>query len=297
MPEPDGFIVVLPRHIEIIPYSSNLSWLTLFYALPRELVEKRPAYLNLPRNINVLLASDEAKALIENDLFLELVWDCYAWAVWQFFQIPLKDGSYRDIPGDWSDYSGDFPLWRMSYLTTQYIRDKFEHAMDWSFQRLFLMPEEAEVPWLTYKQFGNLVGNLTDMIVKEQNWQPMIDEIWRNRQEEDYSGNSYSKRDFMKAWQHTRSVKQRMTLEDLDKLSADELDAQGLRRDETDQVISSIDLDQFMDGLNERDQQILKLRIQGKTLEEIAPQVGYSAASSVHKRIQQIAEAYRKRKS
>ena len=87
----------------------------------------------------------------------------------------------------------------MSYLTTQYIRDKFEHAMDWSFQRLFLMPEEAEVPWLTYKQFGNLVGNLTDLIVKEQNWQPMIDEIWRNRQEEDYSGNSYSKHDFMKA--------------------------------------------------------------------------------------------------
>ena len=293
----DGLIVVLPHHIEVISYSSNLSWLTLFYALPRELVEKRPAYLNLPRNINALLASDEAKALVENDLFLELVWDCYAWAVWQFFQIPLKGGCYRDIPGDWSDYSGDFPLWRMSYLTTQYIRDKFEHAMDWSFRRLFLMPEEAEVPWLTYRQFGNLVGNLTDLIVKEQNWQPMIDEIWRNRQEEDYSGNSYSKRDFMKAWQHTRSVKQRMTLEDLDTLNTDELEAQGLRRDETDQVISSIALEQFMDGLNSRDQQILKLRMQGKTLEEIAPQVGYSAAGSVHKRLQQIAEAYRKRKS
>ena len=77
----DGLIVVLPHHIEVISYSSNLSWLTLFYALPRELVEKRPAYLSLPRNINALLASDEAKALIENDLFLELVWDCYAWAV------------------------------------------------------------------------------------------------------------------------------------------------------------------------------------------------------------------------
>ena len=38
MPSPDGIIVVLPRRIEVIPYSSNLSWLTLFYALPRELV-------------------------------------------------------------------------------------------------------------------------------------------------------------------------------------------------------------------------------------------------------------------
>lgn len=88
-----------------------------------------------------------------------------------------------------------------------------------------------------------------------------------------------------------------MTLDDLDQLSTDELDAQGLRRDETDQVISSIDLDQFMEGLNDRDQQILKLRMQGKTLEEIAPQVGYSAAGSVHRRLQQIADAYRKRKS
>ena len=160
-----------------------------------------------------------------------------------------------------------------------------------------LMAEAAEVLWLTYKQFGNLVGNLTDLIVKEQNWQPMIDEIWLNRQEEDYSGNSYSKRDFMKAWQHTRSVKQRMTLDDLDQLSTDELEAQGLRRDDTEHVIISIALEQFMDGLNDRDQQILKLRMQGKTLEEIAPQVGYSAAGSVYKRLQQIAEAYRKRKS
>jgi len=33
---------VLPDQIIEIPLSSNLSWLRLFYALPRELVEKRP---------------------------------------------------------------------------------------------------------------------------------------------------------------------------------------------------------------------------------------------------------------
>lgn len=47
-----------------------------------------------------------------------------------------------------------------------------------------------EMPRLSYQQFGNLVGNLTDMIVKEQNWQPMIDEIWNNCQVSDYSGKS-----------------------------------------------------------------------------------------------------------
>ena len=82
---PKGFIVILPDEIIEIPKSSNLSWLQLFYSLPRELVEKRPAYLKLPRNIRQVLDSEDSRALVQSDSFLELVWDCYAWAAWQFF--------------------------------------------------------------------------------------------------------------------------------------------------------------------------------------------------------------------
>lgn len=58
-----------------------------------------------------------------------------------------------------------------------------------------------QIPWLTYQQFSNLIGNLTDMIVEEQNWQPMIDEVWKNRQMEDYSERkSTYKRDFVNKW-------------------------------------------------------------------------------------------------
>ena len=49
---PYSFYVVLADGIMEIPQESNLSWITLFYALPKELVEKRPAYLELPRNIH-----------------------------------------------------------------------------------------------------------------------------------------------------------------------------------------------------------------------------------------------------
>ena len=68
----DGFIK--------IPQDSNLSWLSLFYALPKELVEKRPAYLELPRNIKRLLREERYREML-NDSFLELVWDCYAWSI------------------------------------------------------------------------------------------------------------------------------------------------------------------------------------------------------------------------
>ena len=181
---PYSFYVVLADGIMEIPQDSNLSWITLFYALPKELVEKRPAYLELPRNIHQLLHSEEYRKLIESEAFQELVWDCYAWAAWQFFQVPGKGGVKHDIPGNWSNYSGDFPLWRLSYEIIKYFRQKFETEMEWSFQRLFLMDKDSELPWLSYQHFGNLVGNLTDMIVEEQNWQPMIDEIWNNRQVE-----------------------------------------------------------------------------------------------------------------
>ena len=70
---PYSFIVVLPQTIIEIPQSSNLSWLTLFYALPKELVEKRAEYLELPRNIHRALQSEKYTAMIQTDSFLELV--------------------------------------------------------------------------------------------------------------------------------------------------------------------------------------------------------------------------------
>lgn len=70
---PYSFYVVLADGIMEIPQESNLSWITLFYALPKELVEKRPAYLELPRNIHKLLHSEEYCKLIQSDAFLELV--------------------------------------------------------------------------------------------------------------------------------------------------------------------------------------------------------------------------------
>ena len=95
-----SFFAIVPDGIIKIPQDSNLSWLTLFYALPRELVEKYPPALSLPRNIYELLDDPDSMEVIKNDMFLLLVWDCFAWSAWQFFQVPNKDGTYKDIPGE-----------------------------------------------------------------------------------------------------------------------------------------------------------------------------------------------------
>ena len=45
-------------------------------------------------------------------------------------------------------------------------------------------------------------------------------------------------------------------------------------------------------NITEKDREILKLRMDGLTEQEIADKVGYKTASAVHKRITKIAEAY-----
>lgn len=47
-----------------------------------------------------VLSTDKYDELINDGISLELVWDCAAWAVWQFFKVPnKKKGSYCGIPG------------------------------------------------------------------------------------------------------------------------------------------------------------------------------------------------------
>ena len=47
-----------------IPRSSNKSWLTLFYALPREMVDKQKEYLSLPRCPYDVLRTEKYDELI-----------------------------------------------------------------------------------------------------------------------------------------------------------------------------------------------------------------------------------------
>ena len=202
---PKGFIVVLPGEIIEIAQDDDKSWLTLFYALPKELAEKFPAAMELPRCPYEVLRTDKYDHIVKNDMMKVLVWDSYSWAAWQFFQVKDRNGNYRDIPGNRPDYAGHSPIWQLSYAIIPYMRMKLEsHGM--GFQNLYNMPMGAEVPWLTYKQFGNLVGNLTDMIVVEQKWQPVIDAAWEMRAEEDYETKfSVVKNDFKRKWHHNRS--------------------------------------------------------------------------------------------
>ena len=226
-------------------------------------------------------------------MFKLLVWDCYSWAAWQFFQVKDRKGNYRDIPGNKEQYAGYFPLWRLSYSIIPYIRMKFEQN-GLGFQNLYNIPQGVEVSWLTYQQFSNLIGNVTDMVIAEQNWQPMIDAIWENRTVEDYDDSgSTVKTDFMRSWHHHRSGKQLSLEEMMESENGNILDVPDPRSEFEQSIISEMQIAAFAESnITEKDREILKLRLKGFTEQEIADKVGYKTASAVHKRIAKIANAY-----
>ena len=90
------------RHTEgivEIPQDPYLSWLTMFYLMPRVLVEKWPEALKIPRKPFEALRSQPCLDIIKQDKFAALVWDCWSWTAWQFFQGKYSQGNYGEIPG------------------------------------------------------------------------------------------------------------------------------------------------------------------------------------------------------
>lgn len=291
--ETQGFIVVLPGEIIEIPQDDDKSWLTLFYALPKELVEKFPAALEIPRCPYEVLRTDKYDYIVKDDMMKLLIWDSYSWAAWQFFHVKGRKGNYRDIPGSRPNYAGPSPIWQLSYAIIPYMRMKLEtHGL--GFQNLYNIPMGTEVPWLTYQQFGNLVGNLTDMIFAEQQWQPVIDAAWEMRSPEDYDDKfSVPKNDFMRKWHHNRSGKSIS----LDKMMETEegavLAIADPRAEFEKDIMDENQIEAFKKTtLTDKDQEILRLRMLGHTEQEIADKLGYKTASAVHKRIAKIASIY-----
>ena len=282
-------------YIRISP-NSNFRVLPLFYALPQKLVKQRPAYLELPRNMKKLLADRKYYDMVRDDAFLELVMDCYAWMIWQFLRVPGKDGKYKGIPGGWENYSGHFPLWRMCYMICGWFVDGLSKELGWNLQYLFGMPYETDFPWLTEQQFINMVGNMTDKIVAEKNLQPTIDMVWQQRQPEDYNGKNVVMRDHMRSWYHSRSF-DHVSLESMMEKAANgqgepAKDIPDPKAAFEQKVIDQEQVDEFQSKLSETDMLILKMRMDGSKLEDIAQAAGYKTASAVKKRIDKIAAQY-----
>lgn len=122
----------------------------------------------------------------------------------------------------------------------------------------------------------------------------MIDAIWENRTVEDYETTSSTvKTVFMRKWHHNHSGKPISLDEMMVSEDGDIFDVADPRRDFEKSVISEIQIASFAEStITEKDWEILKLRMEDYTEQEIAAKVGRKTASAVRKRIAKIADAY-----
>ena len=272
----------------IIPNTSYLRWLPLFYSIPREQVALDKELLLIPRNMKLMLKDPEHAGLVVEDRFLLLVMDVYSSAIWRFLKVPDGKGGYKPIPGTWNMYSGNFPMWRMAYMIAASFVKLFEDILGLNLQYLFSMPENQPFPWVPLTLFLATVEKMTEKTVKDMNLQPSIDAVWENRQPEDYQGYNQKRKDFLRTWNHSRNH-QHLSFE---QMKADGVELADPKKSIEQDVIESQSIEQFKNSLSERDRRILEMRVEGIKLEDIAKAVGYQTASAAKKRIDKIAEEY-----
>ena len=101
------------------------------------------------------------------------------------------------------------------------------------------------------------------------------------------------KTDFMRKWYHNRSGKPISLDEMMESENGDIFEVADPRSEFEQMVISEMQIAAFAEqNITDKDREILKLRMDGHTEQEIADKVGYKTASAVHKRIAKIASAY-----
>lgn len=109
---------------------------------------------------------------------------------------------------------------------------------------------------------------------------------------------SRQKTDFYRKWYHTRTAHPQISL---DAYKEDYTEAHdGQEWDMPDHtnveldVTAKVQVDDFLATLSEKDKQILQMRMDGCTLEEIAKKLGFKNHSGVLKRIRKIGKLYEK---
>lgn len=279
----------MPSYIYKLPYDSNIRYLPLVYLLPEELWVRCPTLMKIPRNPHQVLRSEELLDLIASDAFLDEIMDAVSSLAFPHF----------GFPGWKEHYTGDFPVWRLSYSMPLWSKG-IERETGWNLQQMILLPKDAQILFLPKEQINDLFEKVVKKVIEEQGWQPMLDVFHEMPCDTDFERQKTRARlDFMRKWYHTRSKRvQSVSLERLRSTNLDEDDDRPFdypdpRLDLEKYVCTKIDAERFLATLTETDRRIVQMREEGYTYMEIAVELGFANHSSVIKRMKGIKKEYR----
>lgn len=271
----------------------NFEFLPLFYLFPEELLrDECPSLAELPRSIHGIFTQDAWVEKLVSDYFLQAVCDLTAHFVWPVFGI----STYMEC------FSGYDPLWRLAHAT-QIWEEAYEHMSGITAQTLACFPKR-EWPSMELDELQEIMLQIGMRGIEEHNLMPCIHAVRKHRCFEDYDQRgSNVKIDFYRKWHHTRTRFKTVSLDQLierhngdargDAMEAvlgDFIDDPAAGFEET--VCTRADTKSFYKTLKPRDLEILEMRVEGSTYQEIADKLGYKTHSAVLKRINKVSGQY-----
>lgn len=232
--------------------------------------------------------NDDAIKVIEGIQFRKLVVDAFAMLSWSAFGI----GNAPQI----------FDIYEPTLLVAEYapiwINALIDEEIIPSSELLF--SEEmrfCRFDYLELEAAQRIMAHIVPKVLDKHGLREIIDFVDKNRCFEDFGYlNSYQKAEFTRKWYHWRTKHPQISLEsfkqDYSLNNKTEWDAVDPESDFEKDTLINIMAEQFMETLAEKDRKILELRLQEKTLEEIAKELGYANHSGVLKRIRKIGKAF-----
>lgn len=268
----------------------NSRYIPFYYLVPKSVLKRCGAELcSIPRNPRFLFANRAMCDLIESDLFKLFVIDVTAYLVWPY----MGFREYMEI------YSGYDPIWKIAHNPNIWINTMTEEG---------ILPTAEDFYRNTFETLGYVKEEELHIILKyivpkameKYNLSSAVETVKNFRCFEDFDfRNSRQKTDFYRKWYHTRTNHPIISLEEYKDNYAQrhngiEWDKADTSQEFEDYVDSQMLVDKFKSTLSEKDMQILTMRMDGYTLEEIAKTLGYKNHSGILKRIRKIGLAYQK---
>ena len=271
----------------VTPYK-NAEYIPAYLFLPAALLDRCPQELQLPRTVASYFHDWNVISTVESDLFIELIMDGFAHLVWP----------YLGVSGYMENYSGYDPVYIIAHSPAFWVQTLQDEGIIPKVEDLMRSGQREIMGLLPEAEVSACLEQIFPVAMDRYKLYDVIEAVKEMRCPEDYDfRRSHARTDFIRKWYHTRTKHAEFSLDAWNEKRWRQYETQGIDIPDTCQdmegaAITQADAEHFLSDLPEKDRQILQLRLEGFTLEEIAERLGYKNHSGVLKRIRKIGEAY-----
>lgn len=195
--------IMMKRKDGTITPFRNAEYLSAYYFIPKRILEQCGKELNsIPRNPQKLIRDYNAVAVVESDLFIQLMMDAYAYMVWPYM-----------CPGECMEvYSGYDPAWIFAHSPAYWVQEMLEENVIPPSSRLLRM--NGDIDWVTEKEVNDILLWLVPQTMAHYGMREVISIAEEYRCFEDFDFRaSNQKRDFYRKWYHTQTKHPQISLD------------------------------------------------------------------------------------